>query len=428
MSAVPVEVAARDARTRRAGTTGVLPRLVGATVCLLPFLSPAGPGNTAPMDLGILATVVLALLWVTREQLPVVFPYAVGVGGLVIGGALAALVTDAPLASLLPLVQDLVLLLWATALALGRHDPAIIAAVTRAWAISAPIYAAVMVVAYLFGVGALTGVSPENGVRASYTFGDPNLAANYLVISLFVMAACRRPRARAARLLGYTAVVLAITFTGSNGAYLTLALGTVVACVLGRYRGNRPVAAVLILATATTATVVAAGVVVPHVDLDALQARAAASVPLLRDSVARSGASSHERTTITHEGMQTWFAGYATGYGPGRTKTTLGAGQAPYPKEAHSDYLATLIERGFVGALGLIVLLCAVGSRCVRLVTGTLPAPYAEIVPRWWLLAGIAPVMAVAGTFYEVLHFRHLWTWLGLVAALVLVLRDRERS
>ena len=44
------------------------------------------------------------------------------------------------------------------------------------------------------------------------------------------------------------------------------------------------------------------------------------------------------------------------------------------------------------------------------------------MLPRAWLLVTIAPVMAVSATFYEVEHFRHLWTWLGLLAALVLVL------
>jgi hypothetical protein len=66
--------------------------------------------------------------------------------------------------------------------------------------------------------------------------------------------------------------------------------------------------------------------------------------------------------------------------------------------------------------------------RCGRLVTGRLPDAYAAIVPRAWLLVVVAPVMAVAAGFYEVLHFRHLWTWLGIVAALALVLQDEDRS
>ena len=126
------------------------------------------------------------------------------------------------------------------------------------------------------------------------------------------------------------------------------------------------------------------------------------------------------------EGATLWLGGDATGFGPARTKATLAATQAPYVKEAHNDYLATLLERGLIGALGLLVLGIAVFIRCVRLVVGTLPEVYADLVPRPWLLAVIGPVMATAAGFYEVLHFRHLWTWLGLIAALVLVMQDKE--
>lgn len=405
-----------------------LPVLVGMTVSLLPFLSPPGTGNTAPMDVGIAATIVLAALWVTRDRLPVTLPYVVGVAGLVVGGAVAAVVADAPVSSALVLLQDVVLLLWAAALALGRRNAAIIAAATRAWGITAPVYAGVMVAAYLFGLNALTGVSAQNGVRAPYTFGDPNLAGNYLVISLFVMAACQRPRRRGVRILGYGAVLLAIAFTGSNGALLTLAVGVVLAFALERYRQSGPVAAALVLGIVATTAIALLGVVAPRVDVDGLRQQAAASIPLLRDSVARSGDSSDERATIVHEGFDGWLVGDATGYGPGRTLATLSAGQAPYAKEAHNDYLATLLERGVIGSLGLLALLAAIGVRCVRLAFGFLPEPYAEIVPRWWLLAVIGPVMAIAGNFYEVLHFRHLWTWLGIVAALALVSRRSARE
>jgi len=36
--------------------------------------------------------------------------------------------------------------------------------------------------------------------------------------------------------------------------------------------------------------------------------------------------------------------------------------------------------------------------------------------------------MATAAGFYEVLHFRHLWTWLGIVAALVLAMQDHAKG
>jgi hypothetical protein len=39
-------------------------------------------------------------------------------------------------------------------------------------------------------------------------------------------------------------------------------------------------------------------------------------------------------------------------------------------------------------------------------------------------LLGLALGLAVSGLFYEVLHFRHLWAFLGLIAGLYLWARD----
>jgi O-antigen ligase len=405
----------------------VLATMMGLTVCLLPFLVPAGPGNTALADVGITLCIGLALLWSVREHVPVKVPYLVGIAGLVLGGAFAAYVAEAPIGVGLVLAQDLLLVAWSAALALGRHNPAIIGAVTRAWCRTAPIYSGVMAVAYLLGVNALTGVSAKDGVRASYTFGDPNLAGNYLVVSLFVMAACECPRSPGVRRIAYILVLLAIGFTGSNGAMLTLLVGLVLSVAVSRFRRVGALAGLTTLAISVLLAGLLAVFVMPRVDLGQIREQAAGSVPLLRDSFGRSGSSTSERATIVHEGTDLFLQGDAAGYGPARTKAALAAHQAPYVKEAHNDYLATLLERGLIGALGLLLLGIAVFVRCVRLVVGTLPKAYAEYVPKAWLLVVIGPVMATAAGFYEILHFRHLWTWLGLVAALVLAMQDQQR-
>jgi O-antigen ligase len=401
--------------------------MMGLTVCLLPFLVPAGPGNTALADVGITLCIALALLWSVREHLPVKVPYLLGIAGLLLGGAFASYVSEAPVGVGLVLAQDVLLLAWSAALVLGRHNPAVVGVVTRAWCRTAPIYSGVMAVAYLLGINAVSGVSAKDGVRASYTFGDPNLAGNYLVVSLFVMAACKCPRSPGVRRIAYLLVLTAIGFTGSNGAMLTLLVGLVLCFTVSRYRRLGALAGVTTLAASVLVAGMVAVFVMPRVDLGQVREQAAGSVPLLRDSFGRSGSSSSERATIVNEGATLFLQGDATGYGPSRTKAMLAAHQAPYVKEAHNDYLATLLERGLIGALGLLMLGVAVFVRCVRLVVGTLPEAYAEFVPRPWLLAVIGPVMATAAGFYEVLHFRHLWTWLGLVAALVLVMQDQRR-
>ncbi|GAA2805983.1 O-antigen ligase family protein [Kribbella solani] len=406
----------------------VLATTAGLTTCLLPFLNPAGPGNTAPADAGILLSILLAVLWAAREHLPIKLPYAAGVAGMLLGGAVAELVSVAPGRTGLVLVQDLLLFAWGVTIALGRHNRAMISAITVAWCRTATIYSGVMVVAYVLGINSIAGVTARDGVRAAYTFGDANLAGNYLVMSLFVIAACKHPRSPGVRKIAYLLVLIAIGFTGSNGAMLTLLIGLVLSFAVTRYRNHGAVAGVSALAVTALLGGLIVGVVMPRVDLTAVREHAAGSIPILRDSVGRSANSSSQRATIDQEGAGLFLRGDAIGYGPGRTKTTLQATQAPYVKEAHNDYLATLLERGVIGGIGLLLFGIALFARCLRLVFGTLPKPYAEVVPRAWLLAVIGPVMATAAGFYEVLHFRHLWTWLGLIAALVLVMQDQAQQ
>jgi O-antigen ligase len=249
------------------------------------------------------------------------------------------------------------------------------------------------------------------------------------VMSLFVMAACRRPRGTATRWVSYILVLVAMGFTGSNGGMLTLVVGALLSVTLTVHHRRGSFAGTVSLIITGLLVAVMALVVLPRVDLGAVRERAAGSVPLLRDSFGRSNTSVSERTVILEEGFSVFLSSTGTGVGPAGTKASLARSQAPYVKEAHNDYLATLLERGLLGAVGLIVLGMAVAGRCVRLLFGRLPAEFAAAVPRPWLLVVIAPVMATAAGFYEVLHFRHLWTWLGIVAALSLVAeRPRRRK
>jgi O-antigen ligase len=423
MSAISQAVAATPVAPRR---QAVLPVACGTTACLLPILKPAGPGNTAAADLGIVVCIVCALMWSVRERIPFRFPYAAGVLLMMVGGALAAAVAQAPLSTVLPLVQDLLLLLWAATLALGHHDPAIIRATTHAWCRMVPVYCAVMVLSYIIGLSALSGVNAKDGARASYTFADPNLAGNYLVVSMFVMAACQRPRSPGIRRVSYLVVLVAIAFTGSNGAMLTLLVGSVLAFSLLTFRARGALAGLMVLSATTAIAAFGVTVVLPRVDMEAVREQAASSVPLLRDSIGRSGGSTSERQTILVEGSQLYLDGNALGIGPALTKSTLQETQAPYVKEAHNDYLATLLERGVVGTAGLVVLGFAIGMRSVRVAVGPVPESLRDAVPRAWLLAVLFPVMVVAATFYEVLHFRHLWTCLGVLAAVVLAIREER--
>ena len=118
-------------------------------------------------------------------------------------------------------------------------------------------------------------------------------------------------------------------------------------------------------------------------------------LPLLRDSVGRSDGSAGEREALLREGARLWFAGEGTGVGPARTKATLLAFQAPYVKEAHNDYLATLLERGPIGVIGLLLLVLAAATYLRRILGARLRGAWHDAVPRAWALVIAAPVLAI---------------------------------
>ncbi len=84
---------------------------------------------------------------------------------------------------------------------------------------------------------------------------------------------------------------------------------------------------------------------------------------------------------------------------------------------AHDDYAASLVERGLLGTVALVCLFVIVLARCRRIAARSLRPSYASIFPRPELLGTAVIGMFISAMFYQVLHFRHLWALLGLVAA-----------
>nr|WP_255523995.1 O-antigen ligase family protein [Terrabacter sp. MAHUQ-38] len=267
---------------------------------------------------------------------------------------------------------------------------------------------------WIAGINWLAGITAEDGGRASLTFDDPNLAANYFLVIIGLVLATSVVRHGVTRFATIAILLLAILFTGSNGA--ALALGTMgVVGVLLLVRRRRGVLAAAALATLSA---VALALLAPYVSLSDIRASAADSAQLLRDSLGRTDESSGSRQVLASETLSLYLQGDLVGVGPGRTKATLKGTAAPYVKEAHNDYLATIVERGALGGAGLTVLIAAVAVRLGR--TGTKPQTdwVRHLVPRPEILLALGCGFVVSAFFYEVLHFRHLWAFLGLVAGL----------
>lgn len=388
--------------------------LVGLGICALPILAPNLAGNATPAD-GLIALAILGvLLWAGTTRQPLALPYGLGVGVMAIAGLVASLAGAFPLLGLVAVLQDLFLLVWCAAVANVARRPGAIEVLTRTWVVSSLLWATAFIVA-------TTGTTVSAGsdaVRAGFVFGEQNGAGLYFVLSLFVLLAVRRPRRRSLRVAAILLLLLATVYTGSLGALSGLLLGLAVATVGGvlSRRGTVPALAVGV------ALLLAAGSLTLLANRDSLVTAAHdSSNSLVRNSIGRGSQSSSERKTLSEETLRLWRTSGALGLGPGATKDVLMAQQAPYPKEAHDDWVAAVIERGLLGGLGLLLLVGEVvlhASRAwdpLRLLAG-----FRVVMPAPAFLVGALGCVLVFSFTHEVLHDRTAWTLFALVAAVAL--------
>lgn len=393
---------------------------IAVAIAALPLLRPSGPGNTGLVDLALLVAILASVLAASTRAYRVRLPYAFAAALTIFAGALALTWSPASIAEVhrggLALVQDIFVFGWAAAITTTGQDRRLLDTVFKAFSYSAVAWAAVLIIGELAGLTWITGINSRDGIRASLTFGDPNLAADYFICGLLVLRACQRPRHRGWRFLCCAVIVTAIIMTLSNGGMLALTAATVLGALFAVARRRGVITALtlgLVLATG-------AGIAAVTVNVGAWISHIEQSDALIRDSLGREAESSGSRSALASEGLALWFQhDSALGYGPSNTEATLRASGAAYVKEAHDDYLATLLERGVIGGVALVVLIVSVGVRARRIsVAGGLDPELREIVPRPELLAAACVAIAISATFYEVLHFRHVWAIFGLVAAL----------
>lgn len=401
----------RGTAERAAVTAGV------ASIALQPLLHPTGPGNSSPVDLTLLLTILATAVWAAGVSVRLHAPYGLAMSLMVIGGAIAGIHGPLPGTSLLAVIQDVVLFAWTVCMTNLARRPGVLRLFTTTWALTALVWAAVLDAASVFGLTAVEGIVAREGARALFTFGDPNYAATFWVSSVFLVHATQRPRPAWARWAGYLLLVWALVLTGSNGGVVELLVGCAVVTTIAVAR-RWGAMAVLVLLLVLGATGAAGVAVLPQVQVWAAQSEQ----PLLMNSLGRSNASSAQRSMLLAEGLQLYEQDGPLGTGPGTTKQLLADRQYAYAKEAHDDYFAALVERGILGVVGIVVLVAGALVRASRVLRA--PPQGADVPRPAGLLAALA-AMALAGTFYEVLHFRYVWLLLGFIAAVAVRPRPR---
>lgn len=388
-----------------------------AGVALIPLLRPNGPGNTSVPDVPIAAAIVIALVWAGVMGQDLRLPYALAVGFIMLGGAVAAVAGPLPGNGLLAVAQDLFLLAWCGVIVnIARHVDAF-KWLMRAWAWSAIAWALILIFAVATGNNAVAGITDRTGVRAALTFGDPNYAASYFFVAFMMVMAAEIPRRRILRFGAYAVLLAALALTGSNGGILCFAVATAVVIVgfVARRWGRTQLLAVLCI----TGVIGIVGLMVAQT-LPIEDWANATGVALLRDSIGRSSQSAQEREWLVQETLGLFMQGVPFGVGPNATKALLQTQLAPYAYQTHDDYIEAIVERGVLGAIGLLLLIGSLMVRTWTMVTRPMRREFAALFPNRAPLVGAALGLAVSASYYQILHFRHVWTFFAVIAALYL--------
>jgi len=396
--------------------------VVAVAIALLPITIPEGPVGIAPVDAVVLLALCATLVWAGASAAPLHAPYVVPVAILVLSGAVAALLGPFPGMAGVAVVQDIVLFAWCLAIANVARTPEAIRTLLRAWTWSAIAWSTFLVVAVGLGISSEIGVSTRAG-RALLTFDTPNSAGNYFLVSLFVVLAADRPRTRLGRVAAYVIVTLALGLTGSMAALLGLIGGVVVGGAVAIARRRGIASAVALLAVVALASVVAIGIARRD---NLLQDASHSPYSLIRNSIGRVQRSSTPRLGRLSELWQLRASAPTLGWGPATTKLVLKSERVLFAKEAHNDYVAAFVERGVGGGVGIVLLLGAVWVRGSVSARRQLRLPFADALRSPVPLVSALVAIAISGMFHEILHFRQVWTLLGIVAALHLWAVDRS--
>jgi O-antigen ligase len=409
--------------------------LLCATTATLPLLVPRGPGNTSPVDALAVLFLIAAVISMIAARKRVVTPAFGALLAIFTISTTAVVFSVSPGTGLLNLLIEayLVALLWAICNELrGRPDR--MQAVATVWVISAAFWAFLLVGAQYHllpnGLQHLL-VSYDSSGRAAAAARNPNLAASYLVTSLFVLAASPWPRLKVTRVALFAWLTLAIIVTGSNGALLGVLAGVGV-LVFARSWRRRTSALGRAMMGVVTATVIAAGVLMVSAAHPTINQTSVDKVAqsqhggFLGDNVGRVNDSVATRVSIWSSAMQGGFNQSSLGVGVGEAQT-IQVDNTALGKSLHNDYLAFLLERGIAGLAALLVLLgvlLAWSGRLLRAGTTMLDGQ------RWrlqGLAAGVVANLVIALT-HESYHFRHFWVLIAMVWAVMDLAPVRARS
>lgn len=388
-------------------------------VAFLPLLVPHGPNNTAPVDVFIVLYLFCATLgWFSARRVISLPLVAVTAFILVVSLIGVGMSQFAGVGRTAVLIDLYLYVFFVAAFNDLRSHPRALGVVLATWTFTALVWAALANgITFHFLPESLAKLILANSRalnRASATADNPNLAASYFLISLFVLTASPRPRSRWLRWLIGGWLILAIYSTGSVAGLVGLfaGAGAMLGSVLVRRAGStarqaQVVIALTILALACgvgagARTLATRSVLGEVATISASQQQGG----VFENSLGRSNRSLNGRLTL-------WTLGLTKSSGRGNELFGVGAGEAKYTvdyKSLHNDILAYLVERGIIALFGLAVLYWLIFRQALRALGPRGPTGLHA------LGAAVFANFAFSMT-HQTLHFRHVWLALALLWA-----------
>ena len=398
---------------------------------LTPFALPGAAAQMAFVDFVNAGAFVTFFLLVWSRGLAVPLPFALPVLFIAAGTLLSLTGATSLQAAGLAIAQDLYLYVWLVVLYAVLSRPGRTDSVARAWIVAAMVVAAICFGEAIRARGLAGLFSLDQDLRTTATFYNPNMCADYLVLSLFVLLSLAGSVKTRWLVLAGAALALALVTTKSNGGLISLAAGGAVALAAWAWCGARGRAWRLGAVTAALGLLVAGAWMLDEARLGGTWMNAVSR----QSFVGRLEKSTDSRETIWGQ-LGARVAEHPLGIGPGNSSlqpVTIGhrvRKDSFQSKEAHSDYVAYFVERGplaFAGLMLAMVQALWLVGRASRRATARIAGDPRVVA---WTAACLGGLVAssVHSLVIEKLHFRHFWLFLAWTIASAAWMASDERA
>lgn len=391
------------------------------TVALLPVNIINLPLNMAPVDYWIIFLMPILWLFFVRGRQPISLSYTIAMWIILVASLASTFAAPKPSSGIIVVMKEIYVFIWFVTLTavLAKLSARDFRRLMSVWAVVVLLHGLLMIAQFLSpdlwrAISGLAGRSASfnfyrpSGLFLCDTAGCANRAAFFQVLGFvpLMLSGFSRQRITILGILLFASVLV----TGSMGATLAFIVGAVSAvgaiAILGKEFGLIAKNLVrLIIALSLIGGIFFVVISQNQRYLDHFQSII----------VGRADRSSGGRFELWERGVDVLVDRQIglLGIGPANFRVVDWLG-----KQLHNDMLAFLVERGFLGAFGLVAIAIIAMTKALNLLLINLKYPErAQIVEVVFLAAVIATL--VESLTHQIFHDRQLWLVLALQEAIV---------